>query len=97
MSSVATDGKDGLFLALMLCRNRQKYIVSPPMIKLFLDILIISLQERVMCCVNVSKARSNDFGTCRIGLKQQYHRPLLKLAVYFQEAALIMVIMTDRP
>ena len=34
-----------------------------------------------MCCVNVSKALSNDFGTCRIDLKQQYHRPLLKHTV----------------
>lgn len=32
-------------------------------------------------CVNVSKALSNDFCTCRIGLKQQYHRPLLKYTV----------------
>ena len=81
MSSIATDGEYRLFLALMLCRNRQKYIVSAPVIKLFLDIFFISLQERVMCCVNVSKALSNDFGTCRIDLKQQYHRPLLKHTV----------------
>ena len=73
MSSVATDGEDRLFLALMLCRNRQKYIVSAPVIKLFLDIFFISLQERVMCCVNVSKALSNYFHDVLEQLKTNFH------------------------
>ena len=41
----------------------------------------VCLYRSVLCVVFVSKTLSNDFGTCRIGLKQQYHCPLLKNSV----------------